>query len=127
MAQPSYLTIATEFMKYYYGQFDTNRANLVALYGANSMLTYDGEQYLGAEQIATKLATLPKVRHQVTTADVQPTANGMLCFICGDLFVDDSPNSLKFSQVFNIVPSPTGGYYCINFFLVMIRTAKTNE
>ncbi len=31
------------------------------LYGANSMLSYDGQQFQGAAQILEKLMTLPKV------------------------------------------------------------------
>eukprot|EP00826_Nyctotherus_ovalis_P044193 TRINITY_DN4760_c0_g2_i10.p1 TRINITY_DN4760_c0_g2~~TRINITY_DN4760_c0_g2_i10.p1 ORF type:complete len:131 (+),score=8.38 TRINITY_DN4760_c0_g2_i10:234-626(+) len=82
------------------------------LYGPNSMLTYDGAQFMGAAQINEKLASLPKLTHKITTADIQPTLNGVLCFVNGQLMIDESGNPLMFSQVFHVVPSENGGYYC---------------
>jgi len=75
---------------------------------------------MGVDAILTKLTTLPfaKVAHQVTTSDFQPVmpdpvAPGMpappasvLVFVSGSLMVDDSPNPLKFSQVFHLSPDP---------------------
>ena len=82
------------------------------LYGADSMLSFDGQWFQGAMQIVEKLASFPKVRHNPLTADMQPTTNGVLCFVCGDLYIDDSPNPIKFSQVFHIIANQAGGYYC---------------
>ena len=85
------------------------------LYGANSMLSYDGQQFLGAAQINEKLGSLPKLKHEIKTADIQPTHNGVLCFVSGQLIIDESGNPILFSQVFHVVPSETGGYYCKKF------------
>ena len=84
------------------------------LYGPNSMLSYDGQQFLGVAQIAEKLSSLPQVRHKPTTVDIQPTLNGVVCFVAGELYLDEGGNPLLFSQIFNIVPSENGGYYCLN-------------
>lgn len=75
---------------------------------------------MGVEAIMTKLTSLPfaKVAHQVATSDFQPVmpdtvAPGVpappasvLVFVSGSLMVDDSPNPLKFSQVFHLAPDP---------------------
>ena len=76
------------------------------------MLTYDGQQFMGVTQIAEKLNTLPKVRHNPLNVDLQPTMNGVLCVVVGDLYVDEGPNPIKFSQIFHIIPNQTGQYYC---------------
>ena len=76
------------------------------------MLSYDGQQFLGAVEILNKLRTLPSVKHHVLSADLQPTSSGVICFICGEICIDNDPNAIKFSQVFNIVKSPEGSYFC---------------
>mmetsp|Transcript_51391 Transcript_51391/g.165040 ORF Transcript_51391/g.165040 Transcript_51391/m.165040 type:complete len:112 (+) Transcript_51391:82-417(+) len=59
--------VGEQFCQQYYQIFDTNRAGLAPLYGEQSMLTFEGEQFQGAAAIAQKLASLPfqKVRHQI--------------------------------------------------------------
>mmetsp|Transcript_15649 Transcript_15649/g.13312 ORF Transcript_15649/g.13312 Transcript_15649/m.13312 type:complete len:92 (-) Transcript_15649:192-467(-) len=83
------------------------------------MLTFEGEQFQGAGSIVQKIASLPfqKVRHQIIKADCQPNPsnNGVIVFVTGNLFVDDNSNPLKFGQVFHLAPNPsTGGFYCMN-------------
>mmetsp|Transcript_18497 Transcript_18497/g.25720 ORF Transcript_18497/g.25720 Transcript_18497/m.25720 type:complete len:257 (-) Transcript_18497:34-804(-) len=108
--------IAKWFVNFYYQTFDTNRENLVTLYTENSMLTFEGQQIMGAQNIQNKLKSLPfrQVQHKIVTMDVQPSPSangqqGIIVFICGDLTVDGGPNALKFSQVFQLLPSPQGG------------------
>ena len=76
------------------------------------MLSYDGNQFQGIAQIMEKLLSMPKVRHNPAACDIQPTLNGVICFVTGDLFIDEDTNPIKLSQVFNIVPNEAGGYYC---------------
>lgn len=85
------------------------------------MLTFEGEQFQGAANIVQKLVSLPfqKVQHQVIRlsvvvlkellwvwsqvikADCQPNPsnNGVMVFVTGNLLVDDNQNPLKFGQV----------------------------
>ena len=58
-----YNMIGQEFLKVYYGKFDTNRAELGMLYGANSMLTFEGEAFQGTEKIVEKLTSFNKVKY----------------------------------------------------------------
>jgi len=110
--------IAKAFVGHYYNLFDSGqRDKLSGLYGAESMLSFEAERFQGRDNIGKKLIALPfaAVRHQITTIDSQPTpGNGILIFVCGNLWVDQSENALKFSQAFNLLPQPTGGYFVLN-------------
>ncbi|TCD62392.1 Nuclear transport factor 2 [Steccherinum ochraceum] len=110
--------IAKQFTDFYYQTFDSNRAGIQALYRDNSMMTWEGTQILGASSIVEKITTLPfaKVQHKVTTLDAQPSSNAVasiLVSVTGMLLVDDSPNPLQFSQIFQLIPDGTS-YYVFN-------------
>lgn len=110
-------SIAQQFVQFYYTTFDTNRAGLFPLYNTESMLTFEGEQFRGAEFIVKKLLELSctTVSHQILTIDAQPssTPSGIIVFVSGLLQMDqDSP--LKFSQVFHLNQAATGQYFVYN-------------
>ncbi|KAF9466277.1 nuclear transport factor 2 [Collybia nuda] len=82
------------------------------------MLSWEGSPIQGNAAISEKLTTLPfsKVEHKVTTLDAQPssqTVASLLVSVTGLLVVDDSPNPLQFSQVFQLIPDG-GSYYVFN-------------
>mmetsp|Transcript_54764 Transcript_54764/g.138317 ORF Transcript_54764/g.138317 Transcript_54764/m.138317 type:complete len:124 (-) Transcript_54764:173-544(-) len=114
----SFQQIGEQFVQHYYQTFDTNRAGLAALYGDTSMLTFEGEQFQGAQNITGKLTSLQfqKVQHQIVKCDCQPnpSENGVIIFVTGSLLVDDNQNPLKFAQVFYLKQGPTGNYFCQN-------------
>ena len=90
------------------------RANLSGLYTADSMLTYEGEQFAGVESIMEKLSGLPNIAHQNIMADYQPTVgNGIVAFVTGALSIDGGPG-MNFTQVFLLAPGGTNGYYVHN-------------
>lgn len=110
--------IAQQFTTFYYSAFDTNRSSLASLYRNESMLTFEGLPIQGATAILEKLRGLPfaKVEHKVTTLDAQPsspTAASLIVNVTGLLVVDDSPNPLQFSQVFQLIPDGSS-YYVLN-------------
>jgi len=109
--------VAKAFVTHYYTLFDENkRHELHSLYQNESMLTFENEKYQGSDNIVKKLTSLAfqTVKHGLTTLDAQPTpGSGILIFACGNLAVDNE-NPLKFSQVFNLMPTPAGGYYVLN-------------
>jgi hypothetical protein len=93
--------VARAFVEYYYQTFDANRA---ALYGATSMLSFEGSRVAGAEEIATKLAQLPfeQCRHAISTVDCQPSPSfpgSVLVFVSGYLQLAGEEHQLRFSQV----------------------------
>ncbi|KAF8652734.1 hypothetical protein AX16_004232 [Volvariella volvacea WC 439] len=110
--------IAKQFTDFYYNTFDSNRAGLQSLYRSQSMLTWEGQPIQGDSSICEKLTSLPfsKVQHKVTTLDAQPSSPSvasMIVSVTGLLVVDDSPNPLQFSQVFQLLPDGSS-YYVLN-------------
>ncbi|KAJ3564116.1 hypothetical protein NP233_g8508 [Leucocoprinus birnbaumii] len=96
--------VAIQFRDFYYGIFDTNRSQLQPLYRPSSMLTWEGQEFLGTESILEKLTALPfeKIRREITTTDVQPCGDdGILIFITGALIIDDG-QPIQFSQTFRL-------------------------
>mmetsp|Transcript_6051 Transcript_6051/g.10412 ORF Transcript_6051/g.10412 Transcript_6051/m.10412 type:complete len:126 (+) Transcript_6051:61-438(+) len=117
MAQTDFAAVGSAFVNHYYRLFDADRNQLLPLYQPNSMLTFEGEQFMGTQAIGQKLTTLPftKVQHQINTCDSQPTpGNGVLVFVSGQLLVEGSEHAIRFSQIFHLMPLPSGGYYCLN-------------
>jgi len=112
---PQFTQIGEQFTQHYYNTFDTNRAGLSALYCNESMLSFEGEQFQGVNNIVEKIKGLPfqSVKHNIVKADYQPNPvnGGVIIFVTGDLFVDGSPNPLKFAQTF--VLSPAAGSFVI--------------
>jgi len=111
-------SIAKQFTDFYYTTFDTNRGSLQSLYRDHSMLTWEGQPIQGAPSISEKLVGLPfeKVQHKVLTLDAQPssaTVANLIVSVTGLLVVDDSPNPLQFSQIFQLIPDG-GSYYVFN-------------
>ncbi|KIM55917.1 hypothetical protein SCLCIDRAFT_1220748 [Scleroderma citrinum Foug A] len=111
-------SIAKQFTDFYYQTFDANRANLGPLYRETSMLSWEGTPIQGVGAIVEKITTLPfqKVQHKVTTLDAQPsspTIASLIVSVTGLLMVDDSPNPLQFSQVFQLIPDGSS-YYVYN-------------
>ncbi|KAG6918042.1 Nuclear transport factor 2 [Tephrocybe rancida] len=110
--------IAKQFTDFYYQTFDSDRTKLAALYRPVSMLTWEGAPVAGDASISEKLTTLPfeKVQHKVTTLDAQPSSPSvasLIVSVTGLLVVDDSPNPLPFSQIFQLIPDGTS-YYVYN-------------
>eukprot|EP00188_Purpureofilum_apyrenoidigerum_P004679 Plantae.Rhodophyta-Purpureofilum_apyrenoidigerum.ctg5466.p1 GENE.Plantae.Rhodophyta-Purpureofilum_apyrenoidigerum.ctg5466~~Plantae.Rhodophyta-Purpureofilum_apyrenoidigerum.ctg5466.p1 ORF type:complete len:129 (+),score=22.36 Plantae.Rhodophyta-Purpureofilum_apyrenoidigerum.ctg5466:229-615(+) len=115
-----YQQIGEAFVKHYYSTFDTNRANLGGLYQQNSMLSFEGQTFMGVESIVQKLVSLPfqRVRHEVTSYDAQPVVasqpNSILVLVSGHLLVDEENNPMKFSQIFHLLPSAGGNGYFVH-------------
>ncbi|KAI9275607.1 hypothetical protein BDA99DRAFT_191475 [Phascolomyces articulosus] len=109
--------VAEAFVKFYYETFDSNRQNLTPLYREGSMLTFEGQQFSGANAITEKLVSLPfqKVAHRISTIDAQPSnASGtILVSVTGQLLVDEEQNPQMFSQTFHLVPEG-GSYWVFN-------------
>ncbi|KAJ1984013.1 Nuclear transport factor 2 [Dimargaris verticillata] len=111
-------TVAQQFADFYYKTFDSDRKNLVPLYREHSMLTFEGQQTLGANSIVEKLVAMPfqRVQHVVSTIDAQPShpsLGSIVINITGKLLVDDEQNPQQFSQTFHLYPE-NGSYWVYN-------------
>ncbi|XP_074575498.1 nuclear transport factor 2B-like [Curcuma longa] len=110
--------VAKAFVEHYYRTFDSNRAALGGLYQDASMLSFEGDKVQGAAAIVAKLTSLPfqQCAHAITTVDCQPSgpAGGMLVFVSGSIQVGGESHVLKFSQMFQLMPTPQGSFYVLN-------------
>ncbi|MCL7034108.1 hypothetical protein MKW94_004315 [Papaver nudicaule] len=111
-------SLSKAFVEHYYSTFDTNRGNLGGLYQETSMLSFEGEKIQGGTAIVSKLTSLPfqQCKHNITTVDFQPSgpAGGMLVFVSGNLQLAGEQHTLKFSQMFHLMPTPQGSFYVQN-------------
>ncbi|KAK0641087.1 nuclear transport factor 2 [Cercophora newfieldiana] len=108
--------LLAQFVTHYYSTFDADRKNLAPLYRDTSMLTFQSDQVLGASAITEKLAGLPfqKVVHKYDRTDAQPTPNGILIVVAGQLLVDDGEQPLSYTQTFLLAQDGSGSYYVQN-------------
>jgi len=110
----SFEEVGKNFVQHYYAMFDSQRDQIATLYTKDSMLSFEGEQFLGVEQIMGKLGGMPSIKHKITTFDAQPTLNnGIIAFVSGDLVIDDG-QPVKFAQTFHLAVGGSAGYYCHN-------------
>ena len=95
--------VARAFVDHYYKTFDANRAALAGLYQDGSMLTFEGDKFLGAANIAGKIGSLPfqQCKHTIVTVDCQLSGpqGGVLVFVSGSILTGPNDHPLKFSQV----------------------------
>ncbi|XP_026385477.1 nuclear transport factor 2A isoform X1 [Papaver somniferum] len=109
--------VSKAFVEHYYTTFDANRGSLGSLYQEGSMLTFEGQQIQGSQNIVAKLNSLPfqQCKHTITTVDCQPSgpAGGMLVFVSGSLQLAGEQHALKFSQMFHLMPAQNT-YYVLN-------------
>ena len=64
-------TTGKQFVDHYYKTFSdpATRGQLMSLYSEQSMLSFEGEQFLGAQSILEKLSKFGTVHHKITTFD----------------------------------------------------------
>jgi hypothetical protein len=119
MAAPNPLDVGNAFVSHFYTLFDTNLAQLVNLFQDTSMLTFESKQFLGRDAIMGHLMNFgSQVRHQYQTVDAQPTFNGgILILVTGNIYIN-SPNPVRYSDVFHLLPIQGGtGYWCYNMVI----------
>ena len=82
------------------------------------MLSYEGEQFMGIQQIMEKQGGLPNLTYDSNNAvtDFQPSVNeGIFCLVSGCLFIDGNQEQpLKFTQTFLLAKGGEQGYYVHN-------------
>ena len=86
----------------------------MSLFSDQSMLTFEGEQFMGQQNIHGKLSSFGKVAHNVKTLDIQPANNnGILAFVSGELCIDDG-QPMMFTEVFHLQQGGAQGYFVLN-------------
>ncbi|XP_010533830.2 PREDICTED: nuclear transport factor 2 [Tarenaya hassleriana] len=114
--------VGKAFVEHYYSLFDKDRSSLSCLYDSTSMLTFEGQKINGAEDISNKLNHLPfdQCRHLISTVDCQPSSLsggggcGIVVFVSGSLQLQGEEHPLRFSQMFQLIPTPQGSFFVQN-------------
>lgn len=108
---PEFENIGKVFVQQYYALFDgdaTSRANIANFYSdTNSLLTFEGQPFMGKVKIAEKLGnlTFQKINHAIESLDCQPTLDGgVVVTVVGQLKTDDDPPH-RFFQTFVLKPA----------------------
>ncbi|KAJ2514411.1 Nuclear transport factor 2 [Coemansia sp. RSA 2049] len=109
--------IGKQFVDFYYQTFDSNRSGLASLYRDVSMMTWEGSQFRGSENILEKIVSLPfqRVAHKLTTIDVQPSlpnVKAAIIVVTGQLLVDEETKPQQYTQMFQLVED--NGYFIYN-------------
>uniref|UniRef100_A0A3B4A5D3 Nuclear transport factor 2 n=1 Tax=Periophthalmus magnuspinnatus TaxID=409849 RepID=A0A3B4A5D3_9GOBI len=94
--------VGSQFVRYYYNLFDTDRQQLQNLYTPESLLYWHGEVCRGSTQISSGITNLPfnKIVHVITTDDHQLTPqNYILSMVIGQLQMD-SNRPVNFHETF---------------------------
>lgn len=107
--------VAKAFVQHFYTSFDSTVENLKTLYSAQSMLTFEGNQVAGVDQIMNKLRGIGPVKHDIKSMDVQPSAagNALVIFVTGSVKIGGD-NPLHFCEMFQLVSTGPGAYYVHN-------------
>ncbi len=79
------------------------------------MLTFEGNQVLGKDNIVNKLRSVGQVNHDIKSMDVQPSASGnaIIIFVTGSIKIGGD-NPLHFCEMFQLVGTGPGAYYVHN-------------
>ncbi|XP_062089030.1 nuclear transport factor 2B [Humulus lupulus] len=107
------------FVDRYYHLFDNDRASVSSFYQPSSMLNFEGQKILGVDNISCKLSQLPfdKCRHDISTIDSQPSstsAGSIVVFVSGSLQLVGEEHSLRFNQMFHLVPIAQANFFVQN-------------
>ncbi|KAK8792412.1 hypothetical protein WA538_003793 [Blastocystis sp. DL] len=103
------------FISFFYQCYDGDRTQLQTIYKDCSMLTCEGQEFLGMQAIMEKIAGLgASFRHNIQTMDVQPTADNSILITCtGEIAIDENQPML-FTETFIIRDNGGNSYYVHN-------------
>lgn len=114
--------LGEQFANFYYDTYKTNRANLAGLYRPSSMMTYQGSQCMGPEQIMERISQLSFQTINFNLADklVQPTVNNGCILMCSGQLQCDQDQPLSFTQIFVLMQDAQGWYIHNEFFNLIL-------
>jgi len=107
MAKVDFNSIGKCFVEHYYKHFDGDRTKLADLFKEQSCLSFEGKGCQGKSNIMNHICRevqFTKIQHSPRTLDVQPSGQGLLVMVTGELKVDEEKNALLFTEVFHLIP-----------------------
>jgi Nuclear transport factor 2 (NTF2) domain len=108
--------VAKAFVQHYYNTFRSGGAALRSLYQPQSMCTFEGQQFQGADNIIEIFQQAGPAAYQVKSTDVQPstTPNTIAIVTTGLVTIGGEGNPLLFSEFFQLVNMSPNQYYVHN-------------
>lgn len=100
--------IGEQFLKAYFQQ----GANISNFYGNDSILTFEGDYFIGQQQIIEKLSSL-NVVVSPNNYTCQPSNNGVLIYVSGTFKLQGEENPMPFTRVI-FLANANGSYYIKN-------------
>ena len=113
----SFDEIGKGFTGQYYATMQSDRSQCAGIYRPNSLMTYNGTQLQGTDDIMQHLTGLgiDGIVYQVQDTDCHPTSTGgVLAVVNGELKLPGEDHSLTFNDVFNLALDEQGNYYVAN-------------
>lgn len=79
------------------------------------MMTFEGQQFQGPQDIVNKLKQVGRVTHVVKSTDVQPSnsESAILIFVTGSIQIGGD-NPLHYCETFQLVSTSPGNFYVHN-------------
>ena len=101
-----------------------DRESLLNFYTEESCFSYERSEHKGLQAIGEKLSSFSfkKINYNFDDYDVQPSpvSGGLVICVVGQLQLDGSDN-FNFSQIFQLVPNGSGGYYLHNDIFRLVQ------
>ena len=92
--------------------FFTPNVDISNFYGNDSILSFEGETFIGRDDIVGKLKSF-QVNTIPTNYSVQPSVNGIMIFCSGNFQIVGEQNQIPFARCIFLVNS-NGSYYVKN-------------
>lgn len=116
MSKPEYEVIGESFLQQYFS--NQSKDFLANFYGNDSILSVEKEKFHGQQDIAEKLASI-SAQYKVTFFEFQPSNNGILIFLSGQMVIGGESNPINFHRIFFLTQAQTGSIYVKNdMFLI---------
>lgn len=120
-----YELLAERFVQQYYAMFDSNsKEQLITLYHASAMLTYEDNKTQGHEGIKDILLNkvrFQKIAHAITKLDCQPLDGGGVIVMVSGMLKADEDNPIPYCETFVIKPADGSFFIFHHMFRLSIH------
>ena len=114
-----WIKIGEQFLQQFFSSSDINvrffdsYQHYANYYASDSILSVEKKKFVGTNDIATKLSSVPGAM-QVNTHEIQPSNNGIIIFMSGLLQLQGEKNAFPFCRVFFLTSNQNGNIYVKN-------------
>lgn len=115
--------IATEFVRYYYGNLSSSLGSVAPSYFSDSFFTILGEEGMGFGYYLQRMQLLgvQRLAYHSLEIDSQPITNEMLLIVVNGKVTADGINYNTFSETFTLVKDNLNGFHIRNQILRLLQ------